>query len=171
MSSRHQQPTPAGWIAVGHSCVCGLSHMDFPPIPTTFWPRWQSTFSWSGARTQGGWQSVARTSSLPYRSASSLRAYRRIPSSGDWRSEADWKSAIQQVGNLRYDRSAEFVMGRAPRSALRSAENSCADGLNQGRSPRRTSKRKSTVLRCRLTLTVIRHSSRATVMTHPRLRL
>jgi hypothetical protein len=51
----------------------------------------------------GAWISVvAQVSNLLYRSASSLR---RVENPNDLRAvqtSADWKSAIQQVGNLRY---------------------------------------------------------------------
>jgi len=45
---------------------------------------------------------VAQVSNLLYRSASSLRMPRLNRHHCDGERSADWKSAIQQVGNLRY---------------------------------------------------------------------
>src|SRR5437867_464364 len=45
---------------------------------------------------------VAQASNLLYRRASSLRAVRTISRARRFGRSADWKSAIQQVGNLRY---------------------------------------------------------------------
>jgi len=45
---------------------------------------------------------VAQVSNLLYRRASSLHAVRTISRARRFGRSADWKSAIQQVGNLRY---------------------------------------------------------------------
>src|SRR5437773_135781 len=45
---------------------------------------------------------VAQVSNLLYRRASSLRAVRTISRAQRFGYSPDWKSAIQQVGNLRY---------------------------------------------------------------------
>jgi hypothetical protein len=45
---------------------------------------------------------VAQVSNLLYRSASSLRGFRILVHVRFVGNPADWKSAIQQVGNLRY---------------------------------------------------------------------
>src|SRR5438876_11771202 len=45
---------------------------------------------------------VAQVSNLLYRRASSLPAVRTISRTRTFGRSADWKSAIQQVGNLRY---------------------------------------------------------------------
>src|SRR5437867_13187665 len=45
---------------------------------------------------------VAQVSNLLYRRASSLRAVRTVSRARRLGRSADWKSAIQQVGNLRY---------------------------------------------------------------------
>jgi len=47
---------------------------------------------------------VAQVSNLLYRRASSLRAVEYLADSRLVERPADWKSAIQQVGNLRYER-------------------------------------------------------------------
>ena len=47
-------------------------------------------------------QVVAQVSNLLYRRASSLHAVRTISRARRFGRSADWKSAIQQVGNLRY---------------------------------------------------------------------
>jgi len=46
---------------------------------------------------------VAQVSNLLYRRASSLRAVEYLTDSRLVERPADWKSAIQQVGNLRYE--------------------------------------------------------------------
>jgi uncharacterized protein YjeT (DUF2065 family) len=50
---------------------------------------------------------VAQVSNLPYRSASSLRRHGTGRRLRNLARPADWKSAIQQVGNLRYGSSAD----------------------------------------------------------------
>jgi len=69
-------------------------------------------------------QVVAQISNLPYRRASSLRAVRKFRHVGPGGRSADWKSAIQQIGNLRYVLAArrnggrgDFVNGPGTQSA------------------------------------------------------
>src|SRR5438876_11233334 len=52
---------------------------------------------------------VAQVSNLLYRRASSLPAIRTISRARTFGWSADWKSAIQQVGNLRYADWPDFV--------------------------------------------------------------
>jgi hypothetical protein len=56
----------------------------------------------NGICLASGRSEVAQISNLLYRRASSLQALRLLARVRAIRRPADWKSAIQQIGNLRY---------------------------------------------------------------------
>jgi len=69
-------------------------------------------------RARAGNKIVAQVSNLLYRSASSLRTLRSSNDSRPLGCAADWKSAVQQVGNLRYVPTRRPCQQSSPRALL-----------------------------------------------------